>query len=101
MISMAPAKRIILSGSQNLSSLKQLSSLKEKDAAERSSYAQHYDYGFDSEPDSDDGSSGPSGPESNKDSGAAGPVETPQVHSRNRSLEHLYLDKKDSSPVLF
>lgn len=102
MISMAPARSSILSGSQNLPSLKRLSRLKEEEIDEGPSYVQGYEYGFDSETDSDDESIVPSAPESN-DNGisAASSVRSPQVHTRNRSSERLYLEKKGSSAVLF
>jgi hypothetical protein len=57
MVSMGPARSSILSGSQNFSSSTPLTRLVEDKTDGGPSYAQDYEYGFDSEPDSDDESS--------------------------------------------
>eukprot|EP00946_MAST-07B_sp_MAST-7B-sp1_P005414 g5414.t1 len=98
MVSMAPVRNSILSENSNLKNLSN-ASVQDEDVAARSSYAQDYEYGFDSDSDLDSDDGAHTRSVSNVGD-AQGSAEKTHLRTRNLSLEHLSLDKKTSSPVL-
>ncbi len=99
MVSMLPARASILGAGGPLGAvaLPEGGESKGADGGAAAAYAQAYEFGFDSGSDDDDEGAG--GGVGSSDGGAGDG--RPPTHRKQKSADHLFLDKKDSAPVLF